>query len=562
MEDTALQPKPDGSGTRSTYQGVNMYRKDQPPRTRRLQVKRLGTNRPVARKVAVKQPVTNRHGKAPKLNHNGKQTLVAPLQSLSIDSRTDRPATGLMTSNQSITNKRKNDDNSAAEDEQDQDDGANVQQTEKAKPMSLSQLPKIKKMREDHLLSDDMMDIDVDEDEYDDEEDGEIRQSLGKGESDDDFSDEDMTDEDVQEQEDEEDNDGVKKGKKSPQKKVKGPKPKNPFRLERPHAPSLNTKPKAKNVPPVAKIPHNTRPKYNKQTAMAKRQKVETSVELIKRCLAGSGRGTDIDELLSQLRQALHELEHYDFITIELIEESQLLETGLPSCFSNVIFPWDIRSDAKVIFNRWQLGEFDSHLLRGFTTVRGTNPTTGKAVTTHMPEAQYPYTISHASPGAGALENGQWWPLQICAVRDGAHGSFEAGIYGVVGKGAYSIVLGGAKYSDIDEGDVIQYCGTSGAKDKPTLSTKRMLESKRLGNEVRVLRSSSMSKKKSRYRPKEGLRYDGVYTVMAQELLHEDTAMYRFTLHRCPGQTPIRWQGVEARPTAQDLLQKFLLNQQ
>ncbi|KAL8700882.1 MAG: hypothetical protein Q9201_005202 [Fulgogasparrea decipioides] len=561
MDDAALKPKPNGSAARSTYQGVNMYRKDQPPRTRRLPVKCFVTKPPIAKRLvakqpAVKQPVTNRPGKAPKLDHNGNQTLVAPLQSLTIGSRTDRPATGLTTSNQSLI-KRNNHDDSAIEDEKNKDDGANKQPTEKAKPMSLSQLPKINKKREDHLLSDNMMD----EDDDDDEEDGEIRQSLGKRKSDDHWSDEDMMDEDVQEQEDEENKDGVKKDKKSP-KKVKEPKPKNPFLLERPHAPSLNTKPKPKNVPPVAKIPLNTRPKHHKQTTMMKRQKMKISVELINRCLAGANQGKDIDEPLLQLRQALHELEHYEFITEELVEELQLLETGLPSCFSNVIFPWDIRSDAKVIFNRWKLREFDSHLLRGITTARGTNPTTGKAVTTHTPQEDYSYNIPYASPGAGILENGQWWPFQICAVRDGAHGSFEAGIYGEVGKGAYSIVLGGAKYSDIDEGNVIQYCGTSGAKDKPTLSTKRMLESRRLGNEVRVLRSSGMSKNKSRYRPKEGLRYDGVYTVVAHELLHEDTAMYRFTLHRCPGQPPIRWQGVEARPTAQDLLQKFLLNQQ
>ena len=41
-------------------------------------------------------------------------------------------------------------------------------------------------------------------------------------------------------------------------------------------------------------------------------------------------------------------------------------------------------------------------------------------------------------------------------MRDGAHGEIEAGIHGQPGKGAYSIVLSGSGYSDIDEGNTLK----------------------------------------------------------------------------------------------------------
>jgi hypothetical protein len=46
-----------------------------------------------------------------------------------------------------------------------------------------------------------------------------------------------------------------------------------------------------------------------------------------------------------------------------------------------------------------------------------------------------------------------------------------------------------------------------------------------------------------------------LYKIVGKELLEKDTAMWRFELHRIQGQDPIRWQGVEARPTPQELEQ-------
>ena len=68
----------------------------------------------------------------------------------------------------------------------------------------------------------------------------------------------------------------------------------------------------------------------------------------------------------------------------------------------------------------------------------------------------------HDEPGPLQLVNGQWFASWMCALRDGAHGSAQAGIYGQSGNGgAFSIVLAG-RYKDVDNGDVVEYCGVRG----------------------------------------------------------------------------------------------------
>lgn len=43
--------------------------------------------------------------------------------------------------------------------------------------------------------------------------------------------------------------------------------------------------------------------------------------------------------------------------------------------------------------------------------------------------------------GHNGLEVGDWWPLRVCALRDGAHGAMQGGIAGSSNDGAYSIVV-------------------------------------------------------------------------------------------------------------------------
>ncbi|KAL8825097.1 MAG: hypothetical protein Q9170_007929, partial [Blastenia crenularia] len=276
---------------------------------------------------------------------------------------------------------------------------------------------------------------------------------------------------------------------------------------------------------------------------------------LISKGVQGGMTGQGDEVAFSILRRRLHQMEFYDFITDILVVKSKLLEDhGLPSIFDSTVFPWDLRADALMLFKKWCGRQWDPDLLRGIVTKKGTGSKETIFKTRSIDKA-YPYKISANYIGEGHLVNGQWWPLQICTIRDGAHGASEGGIHGQAKKGAYSIILSGGGYADVDEGERIEYCGTSGEANKPTAYTERMLESFRLKQPVRVLRSAGLAGKTNQYRPAKGLRYDGVYDVTGYELLDKGTSMYRFTLKRCAGQDPIRYEGEESRPTPEEVYQ-------
>lgn len=268
-------------------------------------------------------------------------------------------------------------------------------------------------------------------------------------------------------------------------------------------------------------------------------------------------RDSNPDRLYSEIRQRLHQMEFYDFISGVILKKSKVLDDtrGLAAIFDEnsshaVHYPWDIRADAESLYLRWMHGITDPHLLRGITTARKT--TNGTKRTTHKLDAAYEHRRSCNHVGPGELQNGQWWPLQVAAMRDGAHGEIEAGIHGKPEKGAFSVVLSGGGYADEDEGATIRYCGTSGSGGKPSLGTGYLLRACSLGNAVRVLRSAALPARNP-YRPSRGLRYDGMYDVVSFEVLDEVTAMHRFRLERRRGQDPIRCSGVEARPTNEEV---------
>ncbi|KAL8937798.1 MAG: hypothetical protein Q9216_004245 [Gyalolechia sp. 2 TL-2023] len=279
------------------------------------------------------------------------------------------------------------------------------------------------------------------------------------------------------------------------------------------------------------------------------------TAELIKKAFHAVEAGHGQEVAFSILRRRLHQMEFYDFVTEILVVKSKLLdEQGFPAVFDSTVIPWDLRADALMLFKKWCMRQWDPDLLRGIVTKKGTN-NREKTLSTRSIDKNYPTKVSANHVGAGDLVNGQWWPLQICTIRDGAHGTPEGGIYGQAGKGAYSIIMSAGGYADIDEGDRIKYCGTSGEEDKPTAFTERMLESFELKNPIRVLRSSALAEKHSRYRPVKGLRYDGTYNITEYEILDKGTSMHRFTLERCAGQDPIRYQGEQVRPTEEELSQ-------
>lgn len=156
--------------------------------------------------------------------------------------------------------------------------------------------------------------------------------------------------------------------------------------------------------------------------------------------------------------------------------------------------------------------------------------------------------------GHNNLEVGEWWPLQICALRDGAHGMRIGGICGSPTQGAYSIIVSGM-YADLDAdyGDKLYYSGSQSHDNTkaavPIISnaTKALIRSQQTGNSVRVLRTAGSDAK---YCPSVGLRYDGLYVVVSQDLKTNKRggAYMRFRLERMSEQKDID----RSRPTAQE----------
>ena len=144
--------------------------------------------------------------------------------------------------------------------------------------------------------------------------------------------------------------------------------------------------------------------------------------------------------------------------------------------------------------------------------------------------------------GPNQLEVGAWWPLQICALRDGAHGSYRGGIYGKREKGAYSIIIsGGTGYDDLDMGDVVWYTGSGSKGEDQTLGigNQALITSFNTKLPVRVLRTSKSS---SKFAPSQGLRYDGIYIVTDHKAVagRDGHRVFKYKLERCPNQKEIQ----------------------
>ena len=162
--------------------------------------------------------------------------------------------------------------------------------------------------------------------------------------------------------------------------------------------------------------------------------------------------------------------------------------------------------------------------------------------------------------------------MQICVLRDGAHGARIGGIAGKLDEGAWSIVVSGRQlqgqvyekladfstgsYSglDKDEGDRLYYSGSDSHDNtdprNPRISgkTKTMQTSRQRGRLIRVIRSSGSEWRNA---PKEGLRYDGLYRITQENIRRNDKggAYIRFTLERDPNQPEID----QNRPTEAEL---------
>ena len=223
----------------------------------------------------------------------------------------------------------------------------------------------------------------------------------------------------------------------------------------------------------------------------------------------------------------------------------QIFDSGY---YDGVPYPADLQADTLLLYQKWFSGDLDGQLLRGIKSVKRTKE--NKSFRNHSIEPDYEFRKSPNYVGEenGIIKNGMWWPFQICAVRDGVHGESEAGIHGQKNQGAFSVVISGKGYANIDNGKVIEYCGTEGSEDsnEPSSGTALLLKAQTKNQAIRVLRSAAL---KSQYAPSYGIRYDGLYRIQDAVVLDQSKNMHRFTMHRLPNQTPIRHQGDEKRPS-------------
>lgn len=166
--------------------------------------------------------------------------------------------------------------------------------------------------------------------------------------------------------------------------------------------------------------------------------------------------------------------------------------------------------------------------------------------------------------GHNGLQVGDWWPMQILALFNGAHGVRGGGIAGNALTGAYSVVTAGGPYEGLDQdlGDVLFYSGDRShantdpkepfASSKATLALKT---SQRLYKPVRVLRAAGITtSRRATLRPTVGIRYDGLYYVTAMQWkTNNNGGLYeQFKLERLEGQ-PLLSSVIESRPTASEV---------
>ncbi|KAK7716711.1 hypothetical protein SLS64_002416 [Diaporthe eres] len=146
--------------------------------------------------------------------------------------------------------------------------------------------------------------------------------------------------------------------------------------------------------------------------------------------------------------------------------------------------------------------------------------------------------------GDNGLTPGDWFPKMVVARFRGAHSGGMRGISGDPESGAFSIVVSGQYDEDLDEGDVLYYSGEAADKNENPhevigrATNDSLVESYGNRQPVRVLRSASKGERHRHYSPACGIRYDGLYTVVAVQNRHNAKGgLYqRFKLRRLGGQ--------------------------
>lgn len=172
------------------------------------------------------------------------------------------------------------------------------------------------------------------------------------------------------------------------------------------------------------------------------------------------------------LKQVLDDIESLPSMT-PAIEKRHVLKERLRLVIGNsdnprLIYPYrfpDLFPDrARSIYNRFDMMNWGEQPQQAGPTLPPTNhPAFGDAgimrgILIKADAKRKSYYVRKDYPkrncniiGENGLLVGDWWPFQICALRDDAHGSLMSGIAGTGKTYAYSIVISG-NYADLTRG--------------------------------------------------------------------------------------------------------------
>lgn len=205
-------------------------------------------------------------------------------------------------------------------------------------------------------------------------------------------------------------------------------------------APGLPSNPSSATAQPLAQpYPFPTRPvmpawynavpsKSAAQLDRRRRPQDIAAIDALKDCIRRCETEKQAAQLTREhqaLRYHVHKAEIKLDMNKALVKRTRILaETGLPRIFKEEAnFPWDLKADAWNLYERWMAEDFEHDILRGIIQ--------GKSKERNADQLDSNYRKEHPKDPKACGDNGavlgQWWPTQLCAVRDGVHGMAQGG---------------------------------------------------------------------------------------------------------------------------------------
>jgi uncharacterized protein (UPF0335 family) len=148
-----------------------------------------------------------------------------------------------------------------------------------------------------------------------------------------------------------------------------------------------------------------------------------TTIDALKACI-GRCEKNGLPKDFKDLRDFVHRAEMLEMDKFKIRKTRILTGDGLPRIFDEAAgFPWDLKADAWHLYERWIVEDFDNNILRGIVTIKEKDRNGDRLDSTYR--NKHPRDPKVFGDNGAAL--GQWWPTQLCAVRDGIHGAPQAG---------------------------------------------------------------------------------------------------------------------------------------